>query len=196
MFATAEIFLLPSSNSALPLRKSGRQRSGRKKNPNRLNLWVSWWGLGGRGFLPTSPDNEKSVLFRLLARICSPPAPAPSISWIAWRTQPLGTETSTPTPLFPQEHQLLLPSIPPLTSQFRYSPGRITFPQRKTSFAFLSAQYNVGRRVTPASLQTGKNHAHIIRLQGSSVGATGTFSYDEVPILSRETPTLFLPGSA
>lgn len=37
MFATAEIFLLPSSNSALPLRKSGRQRSGRKKKPNRLN---------------------------------------------------------------------------------------------------------------------------------------------------------------
>lgn len=105
-------------------------------------------------------------------------------------------ERSTSTPLFPQEHQLLLPSIRPLTSQFRFPPGRITFPLRKTSSAFLSAQYNVGRRVTPTSLQTGKNHAQIIQLQGSSVAATGTFSYDKVPMLSRETPTLFLPGSA
>lgn len=125
MFATAEIFLLPSSNSALPLRKSGRQRSGRKKNPTDLTkIWVSWYGLGGRGFFPTLSWQCRISPVQDVGQTVYSPSSCTAHLMDSMKDMAFGhRERSTSTPRLPHNHQLFLPSIP-LSDQSVQVPSR------------------------------------------------------------------------
>ena len=106
----------------------------KKKNPNRLSVWVSWQGLVGRAFLHTPSWRCRISLFPLCSggwpHFVLPPAPtAPSISLTAWRTLPLGTSERHLRHTPPPETRAVPPAfLPPLmlTCQFRNPPGRIT----------------------------------------------------------------------
>lgn len=153
MFATSEILLFPSSNSGLPLRKVAGKEVGEKKQPKQTShvdiLARSSWQSLPPNPLPMMQNQSFAVLFRRLARLCiPPPVPAGCLKRLMGCMEGTASghlKRATCTPLLPQKHGLSHPAFPPpprLTCHFRYPPGRITFPQRKTHLVLLSFLQN------------------------------------------------------
>lgn len=147
-------------------------------------MWVSWQGLAGRAFLPTPSRRCRISPFPScsgrwpdfglpLRQLLTDPL---TVSWSARRTQPLGNLGESPPPLPVQDN--------------------VSTEENMSNFAFFSAKCNARGRATPSFPWPGKSRARSILLHGTSVGATGTFSYSKVPAPSGETPTSFLTGSA
>lgn len=104
MFATSEIFLFPSSNSGLPLRKVAGKEVEEEKPKQTLHVDIlarsSWQSLPPYPLL-TMQNQSSPILFRTLARLCTPPQlllDASSVSWTAWRGQFLATSRGPPPP--------------------------------------------------------------------------------------------------
>lgn len=201
MLATSEILLFPSSNSGLPLRKAAGKEVEEEKTQTGLTrghlgkVWVAE---------PTSvpaPDDAESVLFHHVQDIdwtlYSTPSQllkdVPKVFWTAWRTQPPPhtslRNTGSPT------HPSVRPSTP-AADQVPFRKHNISNEENVLSFAFLSVKYNAWRRATPDSLLAWGEPSHSMLLRSRSAGATSTFTYYNVPVPSRETPTSFLRGSA